>query len=674
MSLRTPGSRVATFDAYAKSAAMVVCAAFAVTLAFDLRRRSSLYLSAFFALIAMNQGGEAMRAVATTDVARLWWFRFASVAAALDPIAFWLFAGALLERPTLRRSGPIVLLVFGGLALFAGWGIQSLPGEAFRTQAFPLVLGAATVALYATVTVLALRRLRDRPEESRWRAIVPATLVVSILPITNLAAFLIIADPTHILPRAVGFAVVMLIQIGIVGGCIAALMRFARELPPLARRSVHTGLLYAGALILIARGANLVELVTGDPAHPIALALADPGRGAAAIRWLVAGALLSTAVYRDAALGMSLAARRRAARVIVAVGALIAVGAAVTIGLAFVPAFARSFGPADLIVLGIALAVSQSFHRLVDRVANLIYGVPPPGDRDAAHELYRRSVATALAQGRDPARDPELARLRDELGIDAGTAHLLDRLADESNATPLAPGTLVARRYHVDQLLGRGGGGRAFLATDELLHRRVVLKEVPTGDAEDERALREARMGGALGHSNIVVVHDILRRGGVAIIVTEYVAGGTLAERLRRGPLPPHEARAILIDVLKGLAALHQTALVHRDVKPENVLLTAEGLAKIADFGLARRAADSTRPAEGGVPGTLAYMAPEVRAGGRATPSADVYAVGLLTRRMFGPGVPADVAPLVERALAPDPEARWRDAGEMLGAMRLQAQ
>src|SRR5439155_10583943 len=115
-----------------------------------------------------------------------------------------------------------------------------------------------------------------------------------------------------------------------------------------------------------------------------------------------------------------------------------------------------------------------------------------------------------LLQGREPARDAEVQRLREELSIDAPTAILLERLAEEDLPGPIAPGRLVSGRYHVLRLLGRGTAGRAFLARDATLDRDVVLKEILSGEeGADAEALREARAAGSLRHPHIVTVYDV---------------------------------------------------------------------------------------------------------------------------------------------------------------------
>ncbi|HEX2021577.1 MAG TPA: serine/threonine-protein kinase, partial [Candidatus Thermoplasmatota archaeon] len=234
-------------------------------------------------------------------------------------------------------------------------------------------------------------------------------------------------------------------------------------------------------------------------------------------------------------------------------------------------------------------------------------------------------------------------------------------------------GQLVAGRYRVGRALGRGGGGRVFLAEDAVVRRAVVLKEVPLDAPERaDVALREARAAGSVGHPNVVAVHDVVRRARSLLLVQEHVQGGSLADAVAaRGRLPAGEGARMLEDALRGLAAVHARGVVHRDLKPANLLVAADGAVKIADFGLARLAAErETREAgRWGVSGTPAFMAPEQLAGEAATARTDVHAVGLVARACFEPLPPA-VEAVVARALERDPAARWADAGEMLDALR----
>ena len=238
-----------------------------------------------------------------------------------------------------------------------------------------------------------------------------------------------------------------------------------------------------------------------------------------------------------------------------------------------------------------------------------------------------------------------------------------------------------------------------YLARDAELDRLVALKVLAENLADDTdfraRFVREARLAAALGHPNVVTVFDAGFDGGRPFIVMEYVEGETVADLLRRdGPLAPGRAVGLALQACAGLAHAHAAGLVHRDVKPQNLLVRHDGVLKVADFGIAR-AAESTRVTQlGTVLGTAAYLAPEQAAGGDVTAAADVYSLGavlyelisgrtpyrfeslveLARKQLEEPitpvsdlvdDVPPELEDVIMRALARRPEHRPRDAGEL---------
>jgi serine/threonine-protein kinase len=254
---------------------------------------------------------------------------------------------------------------------------------------------------------------------------------------------------------------------------------------------------------------------------------------------------------------------------------------------------------------------------------------------------------------------------------------------------------ILAARYRIDEPIGQGGMASVYLAHDEELDRAVALKilaENLAGDATfRNRFEREARLAARLSHPNVVRVFDVGESEGRPFIVMEYVEGDTLADELgRHGSLPPARAVELALQICSGLEAAHASGLVHRDVKPRNLLLRPDGGLKIADFGIAR-AAESTRLTEiGTILGTAAYLAPEQAEGLEATPAADLYSVGavlyelltgrvpyaatslveLLAKQQAGPpapigGVPAALELAVIRCLEPDPAERPPSAGAL---------
>ena len=194
---------------------------------------------------------------------------------------------------------------------------------------------------------------------------------------------------------------------------------------------------------------------------------------------------------------------------------------------------------------------------------------------------------------------------------------------------------LIGGRYETVRPIGRGGMGTVWLARDTVLGRQVAAKQIGAfpGESEGEtrRAMREARAAAALNHPNVVAVYDVTEHRGTPWLVMEYVAGPTLASAVReRGPMTPKGAADLGAQLASALAAAHRAGVVHRDVKPANVLIGG-GRPKLGDFGIARSGADDQLTQTGLVTGTPSYMAPEVAVGGDHGEAADVWARGAAT-------------------------------------------
>jgi len=255
-------------------------------------------------------------------------------------------------------------------------------------------------------------------------------------------------------------------------------------------------------------------------------------------------------------------------------------------------------------------------------------------------------------------------------------------------------------RYRLERPLGHGGMASVYLGRDTELDRPVAVKLLAENAAGDdglrERFVREARIAARLSHPNVVSVYDAGQEDGRPYIVMECVEGETLSELLaRRGRLPPPEARDLALQAARGLAHAHAAGLVHRDIKPQNLLLREDGTLKIADFGIARAAEGTALTQAGTVLGTAAYLAPEQALGEEVGPAADVYSLGavlyeLLTGRPpyefdsladladkqrrhaitpvreLAPDVPPDLEDVVMRCLARKPAYRPENLEEEL--------
>nr|WP_211304398.1 serine/threonine-protein kinase [Umezawaea tangerina] len=189
---------------------------------------------------------------------------------------------------------------------------------------------------------------------------------------------------------------------------------------------------------------------------------------------------------------------------------------------------------------------------------------------------------------------------------------------------------VVAGRYSALRRLGRGGMGVVWLAEDLVIGRRVALKELPTSSPlEAERVLREARTAGRLNSPNVVGVYDVVVEDGATYLVMELVEAPTLADVMKReGALPAERVVSIGLHVLSALETAHAAGIVHRDVKPSNIMVLPDGGAKLADFGIARAMDDPRLTATGSMMGTPGYMAPELFNGAVPTPASDLWALG----------------------------------------------
>jgi serine/threonine protein kinase len=222
---------------------------------------------------------------------------------------------------------------------------------------------------------------------------------------------------------------------------------------------------------------------------------------------------------------------------------------------------------------------------------------------------------------------------------------------EPTQAVPLA--AVIAGRYRLDVLVGRGGTAEVWRATDTQLHRVVALKLVTA--AHDESAVRaadEARTLAQLSHPSLVQVYDAgTDTSGRPWVVMEFVEGATLGEAIRARPMPVQRVAEVGAAVAAGLAHVHARGLVHRDVKPANVLLGADGSVKLTDFGIARLIDAARVTSTGLMVGTASYLAPEQVAGEPVGPPADVYALGLVLLEALT-GVREYDGPAVEAAMA----------------------
>jgi eukaryotic-like serine/threonine-protein kinase len=261
-------------------------------------------------------------------------------------------------------------------------------------------------------------------------------------------------------------------------------------------------------------------------------------------------------------------------------------------------------------------------------------------------------------------------------------------------------GTVLSGRYKLEAKLGSGGMSTVYLARDTTLDRQVAVKVMHREMSEQadqlQRFRQEARAVAKLSHPNVVAVIDAGEDGGHPYIVFEYVEGETLKQRINRvGALDPQEALAYAIEIARGLTVAHARNMVHRDIKPQNVLIDSEGRAKLTDFGISRQLEQDGMTATGRVLGTTDYVAPEQAMGHPVDQRSDVYSLGVVLYEMLVGQVPfqadsqvgvamkhvneelpdvqqrrpelsAAAAMVVERATAKDPAQRYQKVGELI--------
>jgi eukaryotic-like serine/threonine-protein kinase len=263
-------------------------------------------------------------------------------------------------------------------------------------------------------------------------------------------------------------------------------------------------------------------------------------------------------------------------------------------------------------------------------------------------------------------------------------------------------------RYEIEGVLGQGGMAKVFRGTDRVLGRTVAVKVLSPQFADDQqfvtRFRREAQSAAALNHPNIVSVFDTGDQGDVHFIVMEYVEGRTLRDAIRaEGPLHPERAVEITEAVARGLSTAHGAGMVHRDIKPGNIMLTGDGEVKVMDFGIARTSTGDTLTQTAAVLGTASYLSPEQAQGESVDARSDIYSLGCVMYEMLtgrapftgdspvaiaykhvrddpvppsrvNPDIPADVEAIVLKAMAKNPANRYQSAEEMRQDLQRAAQ
>ena len=263
----------------------------------------------------------------------------------------------------------------------------------------------------------------------------------------------------------------------------------------------------------------------------------------------------------------------------------------------------------------------------------------------------------------------------------------------------LRPGTELARKYKIEDVVGRGGMGIVYKAEDTKLKRRVALKFLPPELTLDEEArvrfVLEAQTTAGLSHPNICTIHEINEEEGKSFIAMEYVKGQSLKERIGQAPLGIDEVLDISLQVAEGLEEAHKKGIIHRDIKSANIMITEKGQAKVMDFGLAKVKGSTILTREGTTLGTVAYMSPEQARGEEVDHRTDIWSLGVVLYEMLSGELPfkgdreasilysvvheeprplkkikrdlsQEMTQITHRALKKKPESRYASAAEMI--------
>jgi hypothetical protein len=655
---------------------------------------------------------------------------------ALVSAAALLALGVLLLRAG-RRSGPSFVLalfciIWAAQVVLVRLGIELGPNASGR----PLLLAseACSLPLYLLLTHFAfVYPSRLGVVERAWW--LPALSAPAVLAIAVL-----VQDPqSGVLPSGEtvwGWAVIVMLALPFFAALVLALARFVlgharsaaglRErmfLPALALLSFLSyyvpyqwnGLTPGNVARLTPAGVVIYESVlavgtvgwlallalffrsTQGRSRMAALALASVAAGSAILTresptdllgfWrLVMVLLLGYGVARYQVLDLELRLRSATPLAVSAVVALALWGALLAVALRVAPLDSGAAVPLTLMLaLVVGAALNRPFARFIDREFPYIRATEEYRTRRRA-EIYRAAVEGNATPGQ---RD----RLAAKLALSAEERALLEAV-DTPPPAGTSPGQLLASRYRVERKLADGAHGPVLLAWDERVRERVVLKTYAGLGAAG--FAREASVLGDLQHDHIIAVRDVFHDRGNLYVAMEHADQGSLEDLLAaRSKLPAGEALAVARDVLAGLAAAHRKGIVHRDVKPANILFR-RGRAKVADFGVARDPLleDAVRALRA-QPGTLAWMSPEQARGDPVSPASDVYAVGALLHRMLAgkhyfdvdargmserevrnavlrreppplAGAPQEVQAIVAAAMAKDPSQRTPDAATML--------
>ncbi|MHB8585009.1 MAG: serine/threonine-protein kinase [Thermoplasmatota archaeon] len=652
------------------AAGCIITAGFLV--AFPQSRPARRSIALFLFLVGLNQAMESLRSFAIGPSGLE--ATFAAVGASLDPVAFWALATAWFAPRGFPGRRWLPFVATAGIVLAVGEvgvGFIILFGAGLSAGALAIPLTVFTVVVYTAALLGSLPR--RGPAEGAAERLLFYAFSLAVVP--SFASLLMLISPNGgITAYPIGrFLLLLLPAFG-----AAFVYGSGRRAAQVDRAHLGRGLVTGFALAWVINSGSIYVLVgpifgiplgPGTPANPTYDFLVFfVGACGAAIRWFAFTVLVTVAALRFDVFGMPLGMRRRAAKTLVALWIFVATSLAL-----FVVEYAATGNeafdlPEATALLAVLIGAIALANPLGDTASPLL-GAPRREDGPGR----RAFVEAVLRQATVENRLDELEALLLQPGWTDG-----DRVAFAATITaardddPLRVGGTLARRYQIRSVLARGGATITYRAWDDWVHRDVVAKEVFHGATDAPLALREAQMVGTVQHPAVVTLFDVVRRGSSTVLVFEHIPGGSLGARVaREGRLPGEEAARLADDVLAALEALHAKGVVHRDVKPSNILLTADGRAKLSDFGLARLDRDATRvefslPQAAGTPG---YIAPEILRGEVATPQSDLWSLGQVLRNVTQRPLEAPVEAVIDKATSNEMGKRWTTATVMRAAL-----
>lgn len=652
----------------------IVVAVFTGTMALSVlaanpRRVTNLAFSAFMLLICANFAATEFAFTFPRDsVARENWLQVAFVFLILDPIALLYFASVFPRRNRLHDPFIWGTLFLVTVALLAINILGGYPAARYEFN-WNRVLLFSYMALCYALALGGLLVTASREASPVWRP--QSYAVVAGLGGALIPRFGIIPSEINLVSgdATVGWTVAALVS-ATAAGLLYVGARMAGADAKGLRKPYLLALAFASIFVLSWLLAALVRLASGRQAfleHYF-------GKYQYAFRWILFSLIVGFSFLRFQVVRFD-DRYAKPLSYLLPLGLLTLIAAiGYSIGEEVGTGTVLGFQPVQLVVL-VALAAGVPLALRTQPGVHRLIRLPGSDDRLG---LYRQVLLESV-QHPSPEREQLLAELRQVCHISEEADQTMRKTLGGTSRPELVPGALLSARYRVLEPAGGGATGTVWRAEDERLRRPVALKGLPAGSESPEIvALTRLR------HPGVVQVYDLAESSAGPVLVTEWAEGRSLYDRLQRGRPPLTECLALAESLLEAVAAVHAARIIHGDIKPENILLTASG-PKLADFGLARVSrGEAATFGAGSLRGTPKYLPPEALMSGRVDEAADLWAVALVvleclegseafgdpakSLRRLGRRSPA-LGPVLARALEREPARRYSTAQDFLSAL-----